>query len=565
MTTRWLLAAEADKIQDFVFRSSRLVEVAGGSGLLAHFCGEIPAPLMTKHTGRAVAPDDPDIVIAAGGSFRLIFDQRDAAGATARDLAEAYYRTIQGSLTIAAPQEFDPFATSGRLQFAAASEAAEHALRQAKRDRRGGVTAVAHVPYLAFCASCGVALATVHAARHEEGPAYQCLSCAERAGEWDRRVDVNTERFLGRFLTALGDSKMQEIAERSGVVALLPRDADAVAEIDPRRNVAYLVADGNDMGALFGTASNPERLHALSLALTNAMWTAFGGATQALIHRLDEDPPGSGRPAVPVTPLIVGGDDLFALVPAPHAIDFAQSVCRRFEAGFREATAATDGGRIPTMTAAVVICKKGYPYALAHRAGARLLEEAKRLVRVAWVKDGLSLSAVTFIVIRGSDVDVDDEVDGARLLRTARPYWVTGRDVTPEESRYALDISSLLDARLSLSALPGKRRAELRQLFTAELPTGGDAADRIAMLNALDSAWAPKRDALLRRIGRRGRVLAEVERIFKALGDPSSPSLWRCFEGRPQAPLAHALADLLEAWDVARSLECPAVCYEESV
>jgi hypothetical protein len=36
--TRWLLAAEADQIQDSIFRSSRLREVVGGSQLLTRFC-----------------------------------------------------------------------------------------------------------------------------------------------------------------------------------------------------------------------------------------------------------------------------------------------------------------------------------------------------------------------------------------------------------------------------------------------------------------------------------------------------------------------------------------------
>lgn len=562
MTTRWLLAAEADKIQDFVFRSSRLVEVAGGSGLLARFCEDTPAPLMTAHAGRTVAANDPDIVIAAGGGFRLIFGDQQAAEATGRSLAEEYYRSIGGTLTVAAPQPFDLSATAGSLRFSAAAEAAEGALRQAKRDRRGGVAAVAHVPYAAFCASCGVALATMHVARHDERATYRCQSCADRASEWDRHS--STERFLGRFLTAVGDPEASDIAKRKGTTEPLPRDADAVAEIDPRRNVAYLVADGNDMGPLFGKASNPVSLHELSRALTDSMWGGLAEATRAVIQRLDRDAVGARRPRVPVTPLIVGGDDLFALVPAPYAIDFAQRVCRAFEAGLRQAAAATETAWMPTMTAAVVICKKGYPYALAHREGERLLRNAKRLVRAARVKDGLVLSAVTFTVIRGSDVGLDDDTDRARLLRTARPYWVTGREVTPEESRYALDVSSLLSARLRLNALPGKRRAELRELFTGDLPADANTSDRIALLRALDDVWATKRDALLRRIGRRGSRRADVEAVFEDLGDAdlARPSRWRCFEGRSQEPFAHGLPDLLEVWDVARNLDEPAARYE---
>ena len=41
----YLLAAEADKIQDLLFRSARLREVAGGSQLLTRFCDETPSAL----------------------------------------------------------------------------------------------------------------------------------------------------------------------------------------------------------------------------------------------------------------------------------------------------------------------------------------------------------------------------------------------------------------------------------------------------------------------------------------------------------------------------------------
>ena len=37
---RYLLAAEADKIQDFIFRAAKLREVGGPSRLLARFCVE---------------------------------------------------------------------------------------------------------------------------------------------------------------------------------------------------------------------------------------------------------------------------------------------------------------------------------------------------------------------------------------------------------------------------------------------------------------------------------------------------------------------------------------------
>ena len=64
MTTRYLLAAEADKIQDFIFRASHLREVVGGSQLLTRFCGEVPERLLSRYGNDA----KENVVINSGGS-----------------------------------------------------------------------------------------------------------------------------------------------------------------------------------------------------------------------------------------------------------------------------------------------------------------------------------------------------------------------------------------------------------------------------------------------------------------------------------------------------------------
>ena len=160
--TQWLLAAEADKIQDFVFRSSRLVQVVGGSGLLTRFCKEALSPILQYHCA-----DSPTVevetIIADGGSFLLRFDDKDSgaaasgdglgkrlAEAVGRDLAEAYYRVTDSSLTVATPQ---PYAEGG---FAQASKDANRDLRTQKADQRDRAAAVAQLPYTAVCASCGI-------------------------------------------------------------------------------------------------------------------------------------------------------------------------------------------------------------------------------------------------------------------------------------------------------------------------------------------------------------------------------------------------------------------------
>ena len=101
---RYLLAAEADKIQDFIFRSSRLRGVVGASQLLSRFC-EKGVPLLLPLQG---GKQGIEVRVNDGGSFRIIFEGDDGdavkkrAKAFGADLAELYRRTVDGSLPRAA-------------------------------------------------------------------------------------------------------------------------------------------------------------------------------------------------------------------------------------------------------------------------------------------------------------------------------------------------------------------------------------------------------------------------------------------------------------------------------
>jgi len=114
---QYLLAAEADRIQDLLFRSSQLREVVGGSQLLSRFCNGVPALLgATKE----------QVITSGGGSFRIVFESEIEARRFGAALAEVYYRATGGTLSVAEPVPM----TNG---YELASEKAGEKLRQAKR------------------------------------------------------------------------------------------------------------------------------------------------------------------------------------------------------------------------------------------------------------------------------------------------------------------------------------------------------------------------------------------------------------------------------------------------
>jgi len=526
--TQYLLAAEADQIQDFIFRASHLREVVGGSQLLTCFCKQVPDKLLLGV--------EADIVIKDGGSFRIVFGDVDAARNFGADLAEIYRRVADGTLTVAEPVEV----TNG--DFAQASKKAEEKLREAKRWRRVA-EATPQIPYIAFCASCGVGLAVTHEKHHPddttEDSNYLCRACQVKAQERDD--DEQDSGFLDKFKEAVVGSKTGQYT--------LPFRPKQVSCYDPRRYIAYLIADGNNMGKVFGSC-NQEQMKALSRAMPKMLRASLAQPTKQLMKDNDT--------FIPVLPLILGGDDVFALLPAPWALDFARVFCLEFEARMRAFVAKNNlnNSVLPdtlTVSAAVVICKETYPYALAHRAGEARLERAKQVGKALAYHKSIHLSTVDFEVILGSQAAVE-ESDG----KTLRPYWVlpNGQKEMPAEANgWGLPLQYLIQQRWELRNLPGKRQAQLRKHF-AHFPSSEQE----------QKEWRGKIERLLKRVDRDAQAGQALREALTQLGDTSQEGLYRVSRrNEERSRYSHGLPDLLDAWDFAFDLTKTPGDYEGEV
>jgi len=521
---KYLLAAEADRIQYLLFRSSRLREVVGGSQLLSRFCKEVKEKPLLLVPGLEA---QVDVITSGGGSFYVEFENEDGekAEAAARQfgaaLAEAYNRATGGTLSVAKPVEV----TAG---YGPASEEAGERLRQAKR--RGPAVMTPHIPYIAFCESCGVGLAVAHEARveEEERAFYLCPSCRAKAAE-------RVERGLGGFLKPFYEAVVgQDALPKMD----WPHEADAVGEYDVRGYVAYIIADGNGMGEVFGKCGKEQ-----AKELSGKMDDVLREALAEPIRLLMSNPAANRRPQfVPALPLIMGGDDLFALVPAPWALDIARRLCATFQS---EMTKFAQGQGIPyeiTMTAAVVICKANYPYYLAHQIGEERLSAAKRMVK-ALARTGTHLSAVDFEAVLGSQAAPKELTGGRRP--TLRPYWVADGKVP---SGWGLPINALLDWRYRLT-LPSRRLSQLRAHF-GQVPKDGS-------IEALQH-WDKDLRYLLERIERdwaqEGKHPVRV--ALEELGGAKLEE-WYSVERKSDEEFrrGHGMPDLLRVWEWALNLD----------
>ena len=569
---KYLLAAEADRIQDLLFRSSRLREVVGGSQLLSRFCEKVPSLLDIPEKDVI-----KDIITSGGGSFYVEFENEDAkktkkaAHQFGARLAEAYNRATGGTLSVADPVEV----TAG---YGSASEEASERLRQAKH--RGPPVATVHIPYVAFCASCGVGLAVVHRKRHRDDPRaeYLCASCLNKANERrygeDEKKSKTKREEAGWFLERLYAQITPEWAKydwpgRRGPERERATAAEDVARCDARNYVAYIVADGNDMGRVFGGCSG-DQANALSDGMTRLLYESLAApfGDGGFMQRFEKD---MRWKFIPVLPLILGGDDLFALVPAPWALDIAQRLCRTFQSRMTEFARGQGIQREITMTAAVVICKANYPYYLAHQIGDQRLSAAKRMVKALAAKTGVHLSAVDFEVVLGSQA-APKELTGERRP-TLCPYWVTGKKRDSEEAEedkkrreeiekalrqegWGLPIHALLEQRRALVGTPSRRLSQLREHFD-KVPKDGSS-------EALQR-WDRDLQRFLERIERDWAQEGEhpVRIALKELGGIELKEWYRVErESDEDFQQGHGMPDLLRVWEWALNLDRPKSEYE---
>ena len=511
--TRYLVAAEADKIQDFVFRASHLREVTGGSSLLSRFCAEVPKDSL------GCQPDD--IIINDGGSFRLLFDSLSNAEEGSHALADLYYLATGCSLTVAKPVDWD----GDEATFPKANEEASSMLRTAKR--ASGAAMTPHVPQMAFCTSTGVELAAVFAKpKKDRAETYLSRSSMDKKREWEGGKEEFIVDFVRHVVGQDQDPNDLDFPSEAGQVG-------RAGGYEPRDYVAYLVADGNGMGALFGECKSRSSLRELSLRLGEIVRDCLAeAAKQVMKYPLRDDQ----KRCVPVLPLILGGDDVFALLPARWAVSFAQKFCLAFEqqmSDFVLQQPELASAPKPTMAAAVVICKSKYPFHLAHQRGEQLLKEAKRLCKSQRQQP---MSMVNFELIVGNRL-VDHSREAGERRPTLRPYWVGD---PPDSHPF---VQQLLDARLNLQSLPQKQRAQLRAFFDPPiLPTSNAPQDQ-------RDQWRKDLEELAARIGKLSgdeNINQTITGSLTALGRDRGAYFWRSL-GLNES--GNALPEVLDMWD----------------
>lgn len=394
-----LLFIETSGNQSYIYATNKLRENVGASELtyragtqwVLAAAGFPEAPTgepqaYRQWLARGPSRDGVEVVLATSGKALLVVDDRQRA------------RQILAVLTTRAAKDAPGLSVGGaivelpsrRTADVNSAIAAVHQRFNANRDLMPApAQRFALLPFCQPCATSGWPASALgkEAADQEESMPFAAPALAKRksADDWFRRIRQVFRNNDADFFIAASAYQLEQ-------------------EFDELPWLAVVHSDGNGLGQImmqFDRWLDPgddylATLRAFSVELDAATENAFYSACQRLraVGAAKEPGQRDKRRRLPVVPLLLGGDDLTALVHGHHALPFARAFLEAFEAECAEqptiariAREALGAGRL-SAGAGVAIVKTHFPFHSAYDLAESLLRSAKVVKRTVRSKNG---------------------------------------------------------------------------------------------------------------------------------------------------------------------------------
>ncbi len=438
MTGKILLAGDVDAIKEFVFETSSLPQIRGGSELLLECEEEIRGRLQKKHSYQ--------VIYCGGGSF-LLKAPRESVVEIKQAIERPYLdKTRVATITIVSEDSLPAQTTTasadgwaGRIWKASqdAVAAGEFSRRvsalgarmRAAKTQKSCAPFYEAFPFGRRCDRCGKRMAAY--ADPLEPDKQLCSVCQIRDSKGRRR---DRQEVRGKF-----NQNFWEQCSGKGYQAEQPVDLDTLVREARRGYLAFLYADGNDIGRLLQKVRSEEEYQALSASLAQGTEQAVYGALQTVCYQALRR-----NETWPFDIVNIGGDDVTLLIQAGYAWAVAVEFLERFEQEVNERVQKALGGSLPkgwakiTASCGIAIADVKYPIRYLERLATDLLKKAKKVAKAD--RDN-PVSALNFLWL---PTPVASESADPLLAYYSRhpagdlPMELTARPYTLEQARQLL-------------------------------------------------------------------------------------------------------------------------------
>lgn len=381
------LYLEVEGIQRFVFASTKLKIIRGGSALLDSF-NRITMREASKAKGR--------VVLAGGGHCLVRGLTREDAEGIATELNRKLRKKTDGQV---------------RLSWSVSAESddwksiwAELCRERDARDLLAVSAPPPLPPFVALCSSCGSSPARELRDTNDPQPKPLCAACWTRWHEAQKIRDPKEITVWSRLRPHL--EPYAHLNDDFAFSKLLPEhELEQIAELGSREGyLAYLYCDGNAMGRILRAANSADEYGRISERVDTALHKAVAAALLA------HCPPERGKGKFGAEVLLLGGDDLIVALPADRGAAFTQTVLDVFH---REA------GPDFRLSAGLVLAPYTTPIAILQRVALSLLRSAKRYAYLDEQRqlERRAIGYVDFQELAAAQADVDRD-----YAVTCRPY-----------------------------------------------------------------------------------------------------------------------------------------------
>ena len=374
-----LLHGDADAIKEYVFETSSLPQICGGSQLLVECEEEVRKQLQTCGGSE---------IYCSGGSFLFALPS-DRAEAAKRTVERVYLeKTGAATVTVVYEQNLPPDPPDTSPTNSWAQRLWQAYLVQDGNNKTPPTPFARRVAFLA--GQLREAKAQKGQAPFWEAPPFglRCDLCGKRVaariwhspeGEDKQLCPVCWTRYeAGRGGGQFND-RFQEWAEHQSLIlsADRPRDLDHLVQSARRHQyLAFLYADGNDIGGLLQRVSDEKELQGLSAILRSAaeeaLFEALGKVCKQVL---------SGAGYWPFEIVHIGGDDVTLLIQAGYAWEVAVEFLERFEQkvnqGLLDRIRRLADWKI-TASVGIAVADSKYPIRYLENLAADVLKKAKR-------------------------------------------------------------------------------------------------------------------------------------------------------------------------------------------
>lgn len=379
-----LIAGDVDAIKEFVFETSSLPQVRGGSQLLIE-CEEDVRQYVTEQGGHEI--------YCSGGGF--LFEVPAERAEEIKGRLERIYleKTLVATVTVVYENSQPSTVSNGPADQWAGRlwQAAQHitlngdfahrlfTLGSSLRETKQGKAQLPFYeawPFGKRCESCGKRMARTEIPRKEpeEPERVELIKVCSVCQNKHNKGLEGQHRTRGKF--------NQLFQEKFKPRAAQAPDLDHLVETAQRKYLAFLYADGNDIGSLLAKAKTKEHYQVLSHALRegtqqalfDVLYSVCGKALQQEKHW-------------PFEIINIGGDDVTLLIQAGYAWEIAVEFLERFEREIRQRV-QSELQQWPqswpekiTASCGIVIADVGYPMRYLESLAGGLLKSAKKVAK----------------------------------------------------------------------------------------------------------------------------------------------------------------------------------------